>query len=184
MPAITQNDFLNPLLSLHPAIAALIVWVTGYGSLLLLAAKTRSLKSFLKQPGFMVGDSLMMPAAALFITLFYQQVNQPLTLLVSINWTYVTASVALIVTAFSTYRTLYIWKTAPKDIFLAPHVIYYFFMAYALINFFGKGFLQLLATPTVPLLLAYLGATVAAFIHFVVPMIYGKKMFPLNYMHL
>lgn len=180
MPAITQNDFLNPLFSLNPVLVALIIWIAGWGSLFLFALRTNSLSSFLKHPGFMFGDFLMLPLAGFLITLFYQQITTPVSSVTSKNWTYITAIIALFLTALSAYRTLFVWKTAPADIFLAPHLIFYFLFLYALINFLSKGLLQLLPNSTSFLWILYLGVIVAISTHLTLPLIFGQKTFPVT----
>lgn len=181
MPPITQNDFLDPLFSLNPFLVALIIWITGFGSLLLIAWRTNSITTILlKNLGFMIGDFIMLPLAGFLITLFYQQINSPVDFIISNNLTYPILVVALIITVLSGYATLFVWKTLPLDISVIPHGIFYFFMTYILLNFFIKGLLQLFSSPTPFLWMLYIGVLFSIGMHLLVPMIYGRKYFPVS----
>lgn len=177
MPAITQNDFLNLLFSLNPFFVALIVWATGWGYLFLFALRTNSLDNFLKHPGFMVGDLIMLPIAGFLITLFYQQITNPVNSIVSKNWTYITIVIALILTVLSAYRTLFIWKTVPLDIFITPHLVFYFLFSYILANFILRGMLQLISASTPLLWGMYIGVILVMSVHLTLPLIFGPKTF-------
>lgn len=176
---MTQNDFLAPLFSLHPLVVAAIVFAAGGGFLFLFAGRINFAKGFLRQPQFVVGDLLMLPLVGFLITFFYQRVDNPIDLVISTNWTYVTLLIALVLSALSAYRSFFVIKTMPINIFIFAHLIFYFFMAYILLSFFPKGMLQLLSDSTPLLWIVYIGVVIATATHLMIlPAIFGFKKFP------
>ena len=180
MALMTQNDFINPLFSLNPILVAVIIWLTGWGYLFLFALRTNSLDTFLRHPGFMIGDFLMLPLAGFLITFFYQQFTNPISLITSKNWTYIALVIGLSLAVLSAYRTLFVWKTAPVDILIIPHFFFYWFISYILINFFIKGLLQNLSSSTPLSWLIYIGVILVVLVHLILPMIFDPKIFPVT----
>lgn len=135
---MTEGDFLRPFLALHPAIVALVIWVWGFGSLVLVGLKTQTLKaSVFKNIPIMVGDFFLLPLSAALIVMFYQSVENPLKALASPLWGIVAVAVAVILTLISASR----FKLLNRWWLL--HSLFYFFLSYLVITFFLKGIYQL-----------------------------------------
>lgn len=172
---MTQNDFLHPLLILPPFIVYLIILVWGFGSLLLVAIKTKTLRTHLvRNPGFMIGDFFLLPAAAALITFFYQSVTSPLPVTTSLTWTQATAILSLIITIslgvkFKKYNKYLIW--------VWPHGVFHLLFTYLFITFISKGFWQLVFGENSPLLwMIWITAVFAVAIHLILGTIWPKKL--------
>jgi len=170
---MTQNDFLNPVFTLNPVLVAMLAWFWGFGSLVLVAVRTNAVSSaLLRHPGFMIGDFFLIPLACLLMTYFYQTVDHPIPLVTSPKWNYV-AVLALVLASISAIRFDLV------SLWWIPHLAFYWFMAYALITFLGKGLLQLVLAgeKSFPWLI-WFGVLMAISIHEVLGVIFGPKSLP------
>lgn len=175
MPVITQNDFLNPLFSLHPILVALIIWVAGWGYLFLMALRTGEISALLKHPGNMIGDFLMLPLAGFLITLFYQSVGNPANIITSAKWMYVSLTISVFLTIFIVLGGIFITKSK-HTLWYVPHIVFSWVFAYIMINFLIKGVLQLLSNSTLFLWSLYTGVIVSIAIHIIFMFIFGPKL--------
>lgn len=136
---MTQNDFLQSFYQLPPLLIAPIIWLWGFGSLLFLGWRTKSIKSVvLKSPGMIIGDFFIIPAIAALIPLAYQLVDNPLPATTSSEWNIAILLIAFLLTIISLtrFKNWYVW--------FMPHGVFYFFFAYYLLNFLTKGVYQIL----------------------------------------
>lgn len=139
---MTQNDFLHPLLILSPFIVYLIILSCGFGSLVLVAIRTKSIRNALiKNPAFMVGDVFLLPAAGGLITFFYQQIVHPIPVTTNPTWTTVTLIVSLFITLFFGVKFKFLNK---RIMWWLPHGILHWFFMYLFLTFVTKGLFQLL----------------------------------------
>ena len=165
-----QNDPVGLLLILHPIMLAAIVWFWGLGSLLLVAAKTKSVKSvFLKNPGIIIGDGFLLPLAAFFIVLSYQKIDTPIPPANSVFWSAVTFMVSLIITLLSRKRFNL------TSIWWLPHGLFYLFMSYIVITFITKTTWQFMNQNDTKLWPYFLIVLFAVLIHQTLGVIWSKK---------
>src|SRR3989344_3732572 len=124
MSLMAENDILWFFFKLHPLVVALTVWFLGFGSLLLVAIKTKSLKeNIIKSPGVIIGDFFLLPFAGFLISQSYQNVVSSTMLVSSSNWNFlliISVTLALI----STIRFNH------KSIWWLPHNVFYFLMCF------------------------------------------------------
>ncbi len=149
---MTQNDFLYPLFTLSPYIVAIIVLVWGFGSLLIVAIKTKTVMTrFFINPKFMLGDLFLLPLAGGLITFFYQEVSIPLSITTSPLWNIVTLAISLFISlgVGAKLRLLSL-----KYILGLPHGLFHVFFTYLFLAFMSKGLWQLLFGQSSPLLWA------------------------------
>ena len=170
---MTQNDFLRFLLDRSPVVVALAVWAWGYGSLLLIAVKTDSIRTLLRHPGFTIGDFFLLPLAAGLMTWFYHSVEDPVPVTQRAVFGYVMAVAAGVATFLSATRIGYF---SP---WLLPHLAFYWFMSYVALTFFAKGAVQLTSRNEAQLLWLLWGASLLAIIvHLLLGVIFGPKRLP------
>ncbi|MBI2596383.1 hypothetical protein HYW46_06665 [Candidatus Daviesbacteria bacterium] len=169
---MTNNDFLNYLFNLQPTWVALLIFLWGVGSLLIVAAKTKTIKTVLfKNPGIVVGDFFLLPIAGGLITFFYQQVTNP----VPVNnplWTLSIMFISLLLTIFSALRFKLL------NILWLPHGLFYLFMSYIVLTFISKGLWQLIHGGTPLLWLIWILVVFAVTTHQLLGILWSKK-FPL-----
>lgn len=180
MPRMTQNDFLNPVLSLTPSLVAVIIWFAGWGSLFLIAWRTDSITSvLLKHPGFMVGDFVLLPLAGFLVAYFYQSADSVLDLMRSKKWDYFSIIFATLFTIVATSYSIFISKHY-QGIWSIPHTIFIWFIIYILANFLSKGSYQLLYKPNRYLWMIYIGVLIAISFHIIIKLsIFGAARFPM-----
>src|SRR3989344_170049 len=117
-------------------IGALIIFVWGVGSLLLIAIKTNSLKSiFFKNPSILVGDFLLIPLIGGLITSSLKKDSEFLSnpfLLISL----ISAGILTLASA---------WRNQLVNILWITHLAFYFTMAFLILSFllinFGKDYI-------------------------------------------
>ncbi len=167
---MTENDILRPLLGLHPVVLAVIVWAWGYGSLLLAAIKTQSLRDLFTHPGFIVGDFFMLPIAAGLIAWFYHAVSDPVPSATHVVWTLGAGVSALVLTIVSVVRS------GNVEVWWWPHTGFYWFMTYLVTAFMGKSLLQLVrGEEDYAMWALWLGVMLAIAVHLILPTIFGPK---------
>jgi len=138
MSRITEKDFLDPLYSLGPYIVAIVILFWGFGTLLLVAIKTKTVFSVLLANPAFIGDLFLLPIAGFLITYFYRSVNNPIDIIILPVWSYVILTIAIILTVVSVTRNELF------NIWWIPHQTFYCFFAYLTISFLIKGLLQLI----------------------------------------
>lgn len=170
---MTQGDFLNFLLNLHPLVVAIIIWIWGFGSLALYGWKTKAIKSVvLKSPGIMIGDFFIIPTLAYMVVYFYQAVENPLPETISPKWALITYIVGLFLAVTSATR----FKLINRWFF--PHIVFYWFMAYIFLTFLTKGVYQLIFGDNPTILWAiWIFVLVGVLIHLVLGVVW-RKQFP------
>lgn len=178
MPAMIQNDFLNPLFSMNPFIVAIIIWFTGWGSLFLIARKTNSITTnLLKHPGFMIGDFLLLPLAGFLITYFYQSVSNPTDSVMSVKFTYFALIFGFVYVVASTLGSIFVTNNL-HGIWSIPHGIFIWLMAYILSGFISRGFFQLIHVNNTTLWIIWIAVLFIGIVHVSFPLIFGPKTFP------
>lgn len=168
---MTQNDFLKFFFDLPPFVVALIVWVWGFGSLVLYGLKTKAIKNVvLRTPGIIIGDFFIIPALAFMVVYFYQAIQNPLPETSSFWWTLITCVVGLILAAISAIR----FNLANR--WFLPHILFYWFMVYIFLTFLTKGLYQLvLGGGTVSLWTVWTLVLVGVLIHLVLGVVWSKR---------
>lgn len=179
MPTITQHDFLNPLFSLHPLVVALVILLTGWGSLFLIAWKTKTINTvLLGHPSFLIGDFLLLPLAGFLITYFYQSISNPSALVTTTNWNYLSVIFAIAITiVLATYSVI---TKSYNGVWSIPHTIFILFFVYILSNFLIRGLLTILPMPTLSLGLIYVAVVLVILAHIVIKLtkVFGPATFP------
>lgn len=167
---MTQNDPIGFLFNLQPIMLAAIVWFWGLGSLLVVAYKTKSVMSvFLRNPGIIIGDGILLPLATFLIVASYQQIDNSVIATSSVYWSAITFIVSLALTLLSRKRfnlTSNWWL---------PHGLFYLFMSYIVITFLSKTIWQLLNQPHNRLGFSFLIVLLAVIIHQTLGIIWSKK---------
>ncbi len=161
---------------LYPSIAALFILTTGWGNLLLFAIKTKTLRNFLRHPGFMIGDLVILPMVGFLVIFFYRLINS-LHIFTLSYFTISIALVSLVLSLLNAYRSLFVWKTVKFNLLLVPHFFFYWFMSYILISFFVIGLWEILFNPNIFILSIYFTVAAGVVTHFILPMIFGPKKF-------
>lgn len=171
---MTQNDFLHQLLILPPFIVYLVILISGFGSLLLVAMRTKVVRSaLLKNPAFIIGDAFLLPAAGGLITFFYQTVSNPVPATTLEVWHLITLAISLAVTTgfgikLKFFNRRYIWGL--------PHGIFHLFFTYLFITFVSKGFLQLVyGESNITLWVIWISVILAILIHHILGTFWPKK---------
>jgi len=166
---MAENDILWFFFKLHPLVVALTVWFLGFGSLLLVAIKTKSLKeNIIKSPGVIIGDFFLLPFAGFLISQSYQNVVSSTMLVSSSNWNFlliISVTLALI----STIRFNH------KSIWWLPHNVFYFLMSYIVLVFVLKGLVQLGRGENNNFLATYTLVLVAVSIHQLLGIFFPKR---------
>lgn len=178
MSTITQYHALNPVFSFNPLLVSLIILIWGWGNLFILAVKTKTLKTFLVNPGFMIGDLIILPAVGFLVVYSFQQITV-WEIIMRVKWFYLItiAAASLALSLFSGFRT-FLKKTAPLHPLILPHFFFYWFMAFILINFFFMGFLQILFRGWSFLSsVIYATVVIGVLTHLSLPEIFGPKKF-------
>lgn len=168
---MTQGDFLDFLFKLHPVVVALIVWIWGFGSLIIYGWKTKAIKTvILKSPGIMVGDFFLIPIITFLTVYFYQTVKNPLPAVTTPCWSLTSCLVGIILAAISAVR----FRLINRWFFL--HIIFYWLMAYIFLTFLTKGFYQLMfGGGTSTLWAIWIFVLVGILIHLVLGVVWRKK---------
>jgi len=139
---VTKNDFLNRLFASRPLFAALLIWATGWGTLLLLAWRADSLFEFFRNPKFMISDFLLLPACGFLVARFYRSVEEPVLLAASAKVTRISLALATISAVLATMYSIFISNNY-GGVWSVPHTLFIWFIAYMLIGFFVRSALQL-----------------------------------------
>lgn len=155
-------EILNTFYTFNPYISALIIFIAGFGSLLLVGIKTSTVKTIIfKNPAILIGDVLLLPFIGFLITSTSQRVpdtfysNQEPLLHFTI------AVIALLLTMLSA------WKFKLINVWWLPHGIFYWCMSYIILNFFlTQGILFVTNTYDILLSLALFLVVVFLFFHF------------------
>jgi hypothetical protein len=168
-----QNDFLNPLFSLSPFVVALVILFWGFGTLALVAIRTKTVGSVLLANPAFIGDLLLLPCAGFLIAYFYRAVVHPVDIVTSPIWNYGVGFLALLLAAISVVRSdmISIWGV--------PHLTFYCFFAYIAISFVCKGLLQLiLGTNEKFLWLVWVGVLILTSTHVILGLVFPKVFLP------
>lgn len=170
-----SNDLLGFVLKLNSISFALLILVFGFGSLLLVAIRTKSFnESILKSPGIMVGDIFLLPIAGFLITTFYQSIQNPLPILQS-TWWNLLLIIAAVLASISAYRFKHL------NIWWLPHNVFYFLMAYIVITFLAKGLIQLVfSKEEFNLWLSWILAMILISVHQLLGVVFPKRFPKLN----
>jgi len=174
----TYRDSLLALFTLRPIVVAGVILVTGWGSLLLIAWGTDSITEvFLKNPGFMIGDFLLLPFAGFLIARFYRQSAKFRIPLISKRWTYVAVLLATFVTIIGTlYSTLI--SGSYHGLWSVPHTLFIWVMTYMVASFLLNGFASLRSRSKPSLWISYLGVLGAIAAHVTIKLSVGGASFP------
>jgi len=174
MYPITSNDFLSAMFELRPVRVALIIWSTGWGSLLLVAWREDDIyEGLLRDPGHMIGDFFMLPIAGLLITQFYRGVVEARLVVMNQKITHV----ALLCSSFTTIGVTFysVWISQNyQGVWSLPHTVFIWFFSYVLITFLIKGAIQLSRNSSPRMCATYTGVMLAMGIHLSLkPAIFG-----------
>lgn len=166
---VAENDIFWFLFKLHPLLVAVIVWLLGFGSLVLVAIKTKSLKeSIVKNPGVMIGDFFLLPSVGFLIAYTYQSVQASTDLLSSPYWNLILI-IALILVLISAIRFNH------KSLWWLPHNFFYFLMSYVVLTFLLKGFFYLIAEGDSSRLVTYAAVLVLVALHQLLGLLFLKR---------
>lgn len=143
---VTKNDILSRLVASRPIIVALLVWATGWGTLLLLAWRTDGLVEFFRNPKFMVSDFFLLPACGFLVARFYRSVEKPVPLATSPKVTLIALALATTSAILATAYSIFVSHN--YGAWSVPHTLFIWFIAYMLIGFFVRSVLQLRAQST------------------------------------
>ena len=167
---MTQGDLLTPLLTSNPILLSLIIWLWGFGSLVLVGLKTKSIKSVvLKSPSIIIGDFFLLPTTSYFVVLGYQRVYEPHWLTTLPLWSAIMFVTALALAVFSRNRF------GLTSIWWLPHTLFYWFMAYIVLTFLTKGFWQLTKEASFDLFVIWLFVFLSVLIHQLLGVKWQKK---------
>ncbi len=136
------------------------MWLTGWGTVLLLAWRTDSLFEFIRNPKFMISDFLLLPACGFLVTRFYQSVEKPAASVASAKVGYVSLPLATIATILATMYSVLVSNNF-GGVWSVPLMLFFGFFTYVLTGFFVRGVLQLRVRST-PSLWFYQTGVVAA----------------------
>ena len=118
------------MLNIDPKFAALIVFVWGAGSLLLVAIRTNSVKSvFFKKPSIIIGDFFILPVVGGLIVYDIQLMEKGFWEVLTSFSTYLLLIVSLILTGISAYRNQLL------SVWWVPHLFFYYFMVFTVLYF-------------------------------------------------
>lgn len=138
---MAQNDFLYPLLALHPLLVALIVFISNFISLLIPAFVKKTVTTHLfKNPAFLIGDFFLLPVTSGLIALFYQHILNPVAETMSVGWTTVTFVLSVVLSFVHALRYNVV---GVRYIAWLPHGVFFVLFGYLIITFISKGFWQL-----------------------------------------
>lgn len=160
-------EILNTFYTFNPYVSALLIFLFGFGSLLLVGVKTHTVKTVIfTNPAILIGDIFLLPFIGFIITSFTQKTpttfysnQEPL-----LHFT--VAVVALLLTIVAA------WKFKLINPWWLPHGIFYWFMSYIILNFFlTQGILFVTNTYDILLSVSLLLVIVFLFFHFYL----GKK---------
>lgn len=113
-------------------LVAVIIFVWGVGSLLLVAFKTDSFKSvFLKTPSIIVGDVFILPLIGALIGSAWHDSNPNF---LSGHVTYILLFLALLLAALSAIRNQLL------NPWWLPHIFFYWFLAFVVLLFLATAF--------------------------------------------
>ena len=170
--SLTKNDFFNPLFSRSPIFVAFVIWLTGWGSLLLLAWRTDSLFGFFRNPKFMISDFLLLPACGFLVACFYRSVRRPAGVATSKRVNYGSMGLATLATILATGYSIFISNNY-GGVWSVPHTLFIWFMAYILIGFFATGVLQLRVRSRPSLWFHHIGVALALVGHAIFGLLWG-----------
>ncbi len=173
---MTQGDFLKSLFDLSPFLVAFLIWIWGFGSLVIYGIKTKAVKSVvLKTPGIIVGDFFVIPTLGFLITYFYQTIGNSLPVTASPYWSMITCLIALLLAAISAIR----FDLVNRWFF--PHIIFYWFMSYILLTFLTKGLYRLIfGELALGLRIIWLLVLIGTLAHIIMGIVWSKKFPPLE----
>ena len=170
---MARNDFLRPLRLLHPVVVAGLVWATGWGTLLLIAWRTDTITAeFLRSPGHMIGDLVLLPAGGFLIASFYRRTAEPPPSVGSGRITYAAVALASLVTVTTTVYSIGVSGNY-QGLWSVPHTVFIWMIAYVLISYFFRGLGRLLSRPARSLWLNYLGVTAVVSTHIALKLALG-----------
>lgn len=135
-----RDDFLTTFLNLNPIIAALLVLIVNFISLIIPAIRLKSINKLFKNPAFVIGDFLILPFITFLIINFYK----------NFEGQYLFAGFTLIVLAITVLFTLYSGvRYKLMHIYWVPHGVFHSLFGYMTLNFllrslWGGHFINLL----------------------------------------
>jgi len=139
--------------------------------LLLIAWHTQTITTnFLKSPGHMIGDLVLLPLAGFLITKFYHEVSDPTPSVGAKVHTYLAAILAISATTLATMYSVLVSNNY-QGLWSAPHTIFILFLAYILINFLIKALTYLYSRSNSRLWLNYFTVITAIAAHIALKLI-------------
>ena len=174
---MAQHDFLRPLFTQALALVASVVLVTGWGSLLLIAWRAGAITdTFLKSPGFMIGDLILLPLAGGLIAGCYKKSWAPLHPAPAKKLNYIALALATLAVLAATLYSLLVSGNY-HGIWSVPHTLFTWFVVYVLAHFILKG-AYLLYTRSAPgLQYHYAAVIVAVSGHILIKLLTGSASF-------
>lgn len=125
-----MNNYLIYFYSLNPYLAAFFIFLFGFGTLLLVGIKTKTVKTILfKNPAILIGDVLLLPLSGFLTTTIVQKTDSLSVFNQSPIVSFTIAGIAILLTLFSALRfqLLHLWWI--------PHGVFYWFMSYLILDF-------------------------------------------------
>ena len=174
---MAQNDFLRPLFTQPPTLVAVVVLVTGWGSLLLIAWRADAITdTLLRSPGFMIGDLVLLPLAGGLIASCYRKSWTPPHPTHPKILTYSSLVVATLFVLAATHYSLLVSGNY-HGIWSVPHTLFIWFIAYVLVHFFFKGAYFLCTRSAPGLRYRYAAVVPAVSGHILLKLIFGSASF-------
>lgn len=128
------KDFLLPFMSLSPIVAAILVLIFNFLSLLIPTIRLNSMRNLFTNPAFIIGDFLAIPLAALLIVLFYKDFKSIPQDLTSVGFQITILIISFLLTLFSgIYFKL-------MKIYWVPHGIFHTLFGYLTLSFLLRAY--------------------------------------------
>ena len=144
---------------------ALVIWASGWGSLLLIAWRTEAVTSvLLRSPGYMIGDFLMLPLAGFLIARYYRTHGSPHLLENAARATLLAISIATLATITLTLFSLLISQHY-HGVWSVPHTLFIWLIACILTGFFLRSTPRLWSNRTWSSYFPYVSVVLALVVH-------------------
>ena len=177
---MAQHDVLRPLFTRSPALVASVVLVTGWGSLLLIAWRAGAITdTFLKSPGFMIGDLILLPLAGGLIAGCYKKSRSSLHSAPAKRLTYIALALATLSALAATLYSLFLSGNY-HGIWSVPHTLFIWFIAYILVHFILKGAYLLYTRSAYGLQYHYAAVIAAISGHILLKLLFGSASFEIT----
>jgi len=169
VPLLSQNDFLNPIFSVNPLLLAVFVFLWGNGSLLIVAAKTKSIREvFFRSPSILLGDFFILPGIIFVVAWHYQNVLISDPFSSAVYFFFLLFGFTLAGISAVRFKQVNRWYAA--------HIIFYWIIAYIVTAFIFKfGYMYVTGAISLQSALIPLVVLPAILIHVLLGVLYPKR---------